>query len=96
MNRRPALTPRSLLQETTRAYPLPEKTNPADRRGSSQPKEPEGSFSASLSLCVRGFRRRHIFDRQFDAATIVHVQHQYFDFLTFLEDIGDFFNTLIA
>lgn|GEM_PF-5558495 len=95
MNCRQALMPRSLLQETLEKIPCLKKRTPPIGGVRLNQKNPKGPFSIA-ALGARSFRRRHVLDRQLDATAVVHVQHQYFDFLTFLEDIGDFFDTLIA
>src|SRR5471032_1227322 len=61
-------------------------------------KGPEGPFlhQQSQRLNARRFCSSDVFDRQLDTAAVVHVQYQYFNFLTFLQYVGHFLYASVA
>ena len=67
--------------------------------GAPQKRAPAGAlFVRTDESCLdaRGLGSRDVLDRQLDAAAVVHVQYQHFDFLAFLQHVGDFLDTLIS
>src|SRR3990167_3615020 len=60
------------------------------------PKGPLFCCLATRRLNARSLGSSYVFDRQLDTAAVVHVQYQYFNFLTFFQNVSHFLNASVA